>query len=289
MIPCEVINLNKMYNSYTLGVDDVTFNIKEGEVLGLIGPNGAGKTTTIQSIMGLLKPSAGSVAILNHDAFNEGYKVRHDVGYCSGEVGYFPELTVKENLKFVADTKGVGMDRVEYLTTKMELNLTRKAKELSLGNKKKLGIVMALLNSPKLIVLDEPTVGLDPLIRQNFFKLIEEEKKRGASILISSHELAEVQRLCDRVAIIKEGKIIAIEEMEQLKTKRLKNVTIETDYSQPEITLSGVSNVKRDGNLITFDYNGEMKKLIKYLDSLDLVNIEISEATLENIFLHFYE
>ncbi len=289
MIPCEVINLNKMYNSYTLGVDDVTFNIKEGEILGFIGPNGAGKSTTIHAIMGLLRPSKGSVAILNHDAFREGYKVRNDVGYCSADVGYFPDLTVRENLKWVADSKGVGMDRVEYLTTKLELNLTRKAKELSTGNKKKMGIVMALLSSPKLIVLDEPTTGLDPLIRKNFFELMEEEKKRGASILISSHELSDIQRLCDRVAIIKEGKIIAIEEMEQLKTKRLKNVTIETDYSDPEITLSGVSNVSRQGNVITFDYNGDMKKLIRYLDGLDVTNIDITEASLENIFMHFYE
>ncbi len=289
MIPCEVINLNKMYNSYTLGVDDVTFNIKEGEILGFIGPNGAGKSTTIHAIMGLLRPTKGSVAILNHDAFREGYKVRNDVGYCSADVGYFPDLTVRENLKWVADSKGVGMDRVEYLTTKLELNLTRKAKELSTGNKKKMGIVMALLSSPKLIVLDEPTTGLDPLIRKNFFELMEEEKKRGASILISSHELSDIQRLCDRVAIIKEGKIIAIEEMEQLKTKRLKNVTIETDYSDPQITLSGVSNVSRQGNVITFDYNGDMKKLIRYLDSLDVTNIDITEASLENIFMHFYE
>ena len=288
MIPCEVVNLKKLYNS-VVGVDDVTFNVKEGEIMGFIGPNGAGKTTTLRAIMGLIKPTSGEVAILNESAFKDGVKVRAEVGYACSDNAIIPNLTVKQNLEFVAKVKGVTMDRVDELATKLELNLTRKAKELSLGNKKKLGLVMALLSSPKLIVLDEPTSGLDPLIRQNLFKILEEEKKRGASILISSHELTEIQRLCDRVAIIKDGKILAIEEMEALKSKRLKNVVVETDYSTPNITIAGASNVKRDGKLMTFNYNGEMKNLVKYLNSIDVDNVEISEASLENIFMHFYE
>lgn len=287
MIPCEVINLKKVFGS-VVGVDDVTMNVKEGEIIGLIGPNGAGKTTTIRAIVGLIKPTEGEVAIFNENAFKDGYKVRNELGYASGETSYIPNLSVKDNLEFVARVKGVSMDRVDYLATKLELNLTRKAKDLSLGNKKKMGIVMALLSSPKLIIVDEPTSGLDPLIRQKFFELMEEEKKRGASIIISSHELNEIQRLCDRVAIIKDGKVIAIEEMEELKTKRLKSITIETDYSEPNITLAGVSNVKRNGNILTFNYNGEMSKLIKYLHSIDLVNIDIEDASLESIFMYFY-
>lgn len=288
MVPCEVINLKKYYGK-NMGVEDVSFNVKEGEIMGFIGPNGAGKTTTIRAIVGLLKPTDGSVAIINHDAFKEGEKARGELGYAGGEPSYFPNLTVLENLKLVANLKGVSYDRIDYLATKLELNLTRKASELSLGNKKKMCIVMALLSSPKLIVLDEPTVGLDPIIKLNFFELMEEEKKRGASILISSHTLTDIQRLCDRVAIIKQGKIIAVEEMAQLKTKQLKTVTIETNYSSPQITLSGVSNLKSNGNLIKFNYNGEMKKLIKFLNSIDVTNISIEDAGLEEIFLHFYE
>lgn len=288
MVPCEVMNLKKYYGK-NMGVEDVSFNVKEGEIMGFIGPNGAGKTTTIRAIVGLLKPTDGSVAIINHDAFKEGDKARGELGYAGGEPSYFPNLTVIENLKLVADLKGVSYDRIDYLATKLELNLTRKASELSLGNKKKMCIVMALLSSPKLIVLDEPTVGLDPIIKLNFFELMEEEKKRGASILISSHTLTDIQRLCDRVAIIKQGKIIAVEEMAQLKTKQLKTVTIETSYSSPQITLSGVSNLKSNGNLIKFNYNGEMKKLIKFLNSIDVTNISIEDAGLEEIFLHFYE
>lgn len=288
MVPCEVMNLKKYYDK-NMGVEDVSFNVKEGEIMGFIGPNGAGKTTTIRAIVGLLKPTDGSVAIINHDAFKEGDKARGELGYAGGEPSYFPNLTVLENLKLVADLKGVSYDRIDYLATKLELNLTRKASELSLGNKKKMCIVTALLSSPKLIVLDEPTVGLDPIIKLNFFELMEEEKKRGASILISSHTLTDIQRLCDRVAIIKQGKIIAVEEMAQLKTKQLKTVTIETSYSSPQITLSGVSNLKSNGNLIKFNYNGEMKKLIKFLNSIDVTNISIEDAGLEEIFLHFYE
>lgn len=288
MVPCEVMNLKKYYDK-NMGVEDVSFNVKEGEIMGFIGPNGAGKTTTIRAIVGLLKPTDGSVAIINHDAFKEGEKARGELGYAGGEPSYFPNLTVLENLKLVADLKGVSYDRIDYLATKLELNLTRKASELSLGNKKKMCIVIALLSSPKLIVLDEPTVGLDPIIKLNFFELMEEEKKRGASILISSHTLTDIQRLCDRVAIIKQGKIIAVEEMAQLKTKQLKTVTIETSYSSPQITLSGVSNLKSNGNLIKFNYNGEMKKLIKFLNSIDVTNISIEDAGLEEIFLHFYE
>lgn len=288
MVPCEVMNLKKYYGK-NMGVEDVSFNVKEGEIMGFIGPNGAGKTTTIRAIVGLLKPTDGSVAIINHDAFKEGEKARGELGYAGGEPSYFPNLTVLENLKLVANLKGVSYDRIDYLATKLELNLTRKASELSLGNKKKMCIVMALLSSPKLIVLDEPTVGLDPIIKLNFFELMEEEKKRGASILISSHTLTDIQRLCDRVAIIKQGKIIAVEEMAQLKTKQLKTVTIETSYSSPQITLSGVSNLKSNGNLIKFNYNGEMKKLIKFLNSIDVTNISIEDAGLEEIFLHFYE
>lgn len=288
MVPCEVMNLKKYYGK-NMGIEDVSFNVKEGEIMGFIGPNGAGKTTTIRAIVGLLKPTDGSVAIINHDAFKEGDKARGELGYAGGEPSYFPNLTVLENLKLVADLKGVSYDRIDYLATKLELNLTRKASELSLGNKKKMCIVMALLSSPKLIVLDEPTVGLDPIIKLNFFELMEEEKKRGASILISSHTLTDIQRLCDRVAIIKQGKIIAVEEMAQLKTKQLKTVTIETSYSSPQITLSGVSNLKSNGNLIKFNYNGEMKKLIKFLNSIDVTNISIEDAGLEEIFLHFYE
>ena len=289
MIPCEVNSLKKVFDGKTVACENVSLSMKEGEILGLIGANGAGKTTTIHSIVGLLKPTSGDIALFQNDATKFGGKLRKEVGFSSGEASYFENLTVYENLKFVADVKGVAYDRIDYLATELELILTKKARNLSLGNKKKMSIVIALLSSPKVIILDEPTEGLDPLIKQKFIKLMEEEKARGASILISSHSLTDVQRLCDRVAIISHGKVIAVEQMQELKLKRLKVVSIETNYSEPTITLSGVSDVKVDGGFITFNYNGEMKKLVQYLNSIDLVNVQISDANLEQMFLHFYE
>jgi len=288
MIPCEVSNLKKVFGT-TLACENVSFQMKEGEILGLIGANGAGKTTTINSIVGLVIPTSGDIALFQNDAVKFGGKLRQEVGVSWGEASYFENLTVYENLRFIADVKGVSYDRIDYLATELELILTKKAKELSLGNKKKMSIVMALLSSPKVIILDEPTEGLDPLIKQSFMKLVEEEKARGASILISSHSLADVQRLCDRVAIISHGKVIAIEQMEELKLKRLKTVTVETNYSEPTITLAGVSNLKTEGNVMTFQYNGEMKKLVQYLNSIDITNVQITDANLEQMFLHFYE
>lgn len=288
MLSCEVLDLKKYYNGSVVGVENATFSIKEGEIFGLVGPNGAGKSTTIRAIAGLIQPTSGEVAIFNTTAM-KAHAERAELGYVPCEPSFYGHLTVKQNLEFVAKVKGVGIDRVDELATRLELNLTRKAKDLSAGNKKKLSIVMALMTSPKLIVLDEPTSGLDPIIKKEFLKILEEEKRRGASVLISSHDLVEIQRICDRVGIIKDGKLIAIEQTADLKTKRLKTVSFDTEYSTPMVTLSGVSNLEQDGRHTSFNYNGDMQKLIKYLNSVDITNIDINEASLENIFLHFYE
>lgn len=288
MLPCEVIDLKKYYNGSVVGVESANFSLKEGEIFGLVGPNGAGKSTTLRAIAGLLRPTSGKVAIFNKTAL-KAHEERVELGYVPYEPSFYGRKTVRQNLEFVSKVRGVGMDRVDELATRLELNLTRRARDLSAGNKKKLSIVIALMSSPKLIVLDEPTTGLDPIIKKEFLKILEEEKKRGASILISSHDLGDIQRLCDRVGIIKDGKLIAIEQTGDLKTKRLKTVSFDTEYSTPIITLSGVSNLVQEGRHTTFNYNGDMKKLINYLNSVDVTNIDIGEASLENIFLHFYE
>lgn len=288
MVTCEVKNLKKLFGK-TVACDDISFTINGGEILGLIGANGAGKTTAINSIVGLVVPDAGDITIFNEDALKNGGVLRKDLGFSSGEPSYLANLTVYENLKFVAEVKGADVSRINYLAETLELDLTKKAKELSLGNKKKLSIIMALVSSPKLIILDEPTEGLDPLIKQSFFKLIEEEKARGAGIMLSSHSLADVQRLCDRVAIISHGNIIATEDMEHLKMKRLKIVTIETENAIKDIKLEGITELSQEENITKFNYNGDMKKLVKYLNSIDIVNVQITDADLEKIFLHFYE
>lgn len=288
MLVCEVVDMKKYYNGSVVGVENANFSLREGEIFGLVGPNGAGKSTTIRAIMGLIRATSGEVAIFNKSAFG-AKDARCEVGYVPCEPSFYENKTVLQNLEFVAKVRGVGLDRVDELATRLELNLTRKARDLSAGNKRKLAIVMALMSSPKLIVLDEATSALDPIIKREFLKILEEEKERGATILISSHDLTEVQRICDRVGIIKDGKLIAIEQTADLKTKRLKTVSFDTEYSTPIITLSGVSNLQQEGHHTSFNYNGDMKRLIDYLSSVDITNIDINEASLENIFLHFYE
>jgi ABC-2 type transport system ATP-binding protein len=238
-----------------------------------------------------VKPTEGYAAVFGHDSFKDGEQARIDVGYLPGEVFFYPNMTVRQVLELSANLRqGRGLDRIEELATRFELNLNKKIKELSLGNKKKVGIVNALMSNPKLIVLDEPTTGLDPLMQQTFFKVIQEENKKGATVLLSSHILREVQRLCSRVAVIKDGKIIAIEEVKNLKNKYLKEVSFETENSEiKEINLTGVSNLVIEGKSYTFNYNGNMRKLIDYLNKLDVVNVNIIDGDLEKIFLHFYE
>lgn len=290
MIPVEIKNLKKMYGKQ-VGVKDVTFNVKEGEIFGFIGPNGAGKSTTIRAMLGLIKPTEGYTAIFGSDGYKMGVEARESVGYLSGEVFMHPNMRVREVLEFSTNLRGGrGFGRIDELATRFELNLNKKFKELSLGNKKKVGIVNAIMSNPKLIILDEPTTGLDPLMQQTFFEVIREENKKGATVLLSSHILSEVQRLCDRVAIIKDGKIIAVEEMKNLKDKYLKEISFQTDKSEiEEINLSGISNFKKEGKLYTFNYNGNMRTLIDYLNKLDIVNLNIVDGDLEKIFLHFYE
>ena len=290
MIPVEIKHLKKMYGK-SVGVKDVTFNVKEGEIFGFIGPNGAGKSTTIRTMLGLIKASEGYTAIFGADGYKNEVEARENAGYLPGEVFMYPNMKVKEILEFSANLRGGrGLDRIDELATRFELKLNKKFKELSLGNKKKVGIVNAIMSNPKLIILDEPTTGLDPLMQQTFFEVINEENKKGATVLLSSHILTEVQRLCDRVAVIKDGKIIAIEEMKNLKDKYLKEVSFETDKSEVgEINLSGVSNLKKEGKLYSFNYNGNMRALIDYLNKLDIVNLNIVDGDLEKIFLHFYE
>lgn len=288
MIPIEVKNLKKMYGK-NVGVSDVTFNVKPGEIFGFIGPNGAGKSTTIRALLGLIKPTSGYTAVFGEDSFKSEVKARQNIGYLPGEVFLYENMKVRDLLKLSAQIKNCPTNRMDELATRFELNLNKKIKELSLGNKKKVAIVDVLMCSPKLIILDEPTTGLDPLMQQTFFDVLKEENKKGTTILLSSHILSEVQKLCDRVAIIKNGKIIAIEQMKNLKDKFLKEVTFETKLSEPEINLSGVSNLKKIGRKYSFNYNGNIRKLVEYLSNLDVTNVNITDGDLEKIFLHFYE
>ena len=204
----EINHLTKYYGKER-GIIDVNFNVEENEIFGFIGPNGAGKSTTLRTLLGLIYPTSGSAKLFGKDCIKYGPEIKKEIGYLPAEVFYYDKMKVIELLNYSASFyKKDCSKRIKELAGIMDLNLNKKIDDLSFGNKKKVGIVQGLLHEPKLIILDEPTSGLDPLMQQKFFELLQEENKKGATILFSSHILGEVQRLCNRVAIIKEGKII---------------------------------------------------------------------------------
>ena len=211
-----VIVLNELTKSYGKhrGINSISFSVFQGEIFGFIGPNGAGKSTTIRTLMGLLKPTGGNASVFGLDCSREAARIAKDVGYLPSENCYYNNMKVKEMLLYTAALYGVNShSRMNALADRLNLDLSRRIGDLSLGNKKKVGIVSALLPSPKLLIMDEPTSGLDPLVQQTFYELLKEENERGATIFLSSHVLGEVQRLCDRVAILREGTLVGVQSM----------------------------------------------------------------------------
>ncbi|MBO0601860.1 ABC transporter ATP-binding protein [Sporosarcina sp. E16_3] len=287
----EVKNLTKTYGK-ARGISDVSFNVEQGEVFGFIGPNGAGKSTTIRTLLSLIHPTSGSATIFGKDILKDAPEIKKDIGYLPSEVFYYDNMRVKDLLKYSASFyKKDCRKRMNELAEIMELDLNRKIDDLSLGNKKKVGIVQGLLHEPKLIILDEPTSGLDPLMQHKFFELLEEENKKGATILFSSHILSEVQRLCDRVAIIKEGKIIKLEKISTLKENNYKKIHIETstEIGKDYFAIEGVTDLVVDRHKVDFLFRGDINEVMKKIATTYIVNIAVEEPDLEEIFMHFYE
>lgn len=287
----EIKNLTKMYGK-ARGIEDVSFNVKEGEIFGFIGPNGAGKSTTIRTLLSLIYPTSGSATIFGKDIITAAPEIKKDIGYLPSEVFYYDNMKVMDLLKYSASFyKKDCTKRIKELAEIMELDLTKKIDDLSLGNKKKVGIVQGLLHEPKLIILDEPTSGLDPLMQQKFFDLLEKENKKGATILFSSHILSEVQRLCDRVAIIKDGRIVTVEKISTLKESTYKKFKIES-YSLIDKSLfdiDGVNQLEQDGGTVSFLFRGNINSIMKKIAEIEISNLWVEEPDLEEIFMHYYE
>lgn len=287
----EINHLTKTYG-HARGIVDVSFDVKEGEIFGFIGPNGAGKSTTIRTLLSLIHPTSGSAKIFGKDCIEFAPEIAKDIGYLPSEVFYYDNMKVIDLLKYSASFyKKDCRSRMKELVEIMELDTTKKIDDLSLGNKKKVGIVQGLLHEPKLIILDEPTSGLDPLMQQRFFDLLVEEKKKGATILFSSHILSEVQRLCDRVAIIKEGKIVTVEKISNLQENNYKKIKIETKstVNQDSFKIAGVNNLNIEDNTVSFIFKGDINTVIKKIAEIEIFNIWIEEPDLEEIFMHYYE
>ena len=289
----NVIEINKLTKYYgkARGIIDVSFNVQEGEIFGFIGPNGAGKSTTIRTLLSLIFPTSGSATIFGKDCIKYGPEIRQDIGYLPSEVFYYDKMKVIDLLKYSASFyKKDCTKRTHELAEIMELDLKRRIDDLSYGNKKKVGIVQGLLHEPKLIMLDEPTSGLDPLMQQKFFDIIEEENKKGATVFFSSHILAEVQALCNRVAIIKEGRIVKVEDIKTLSTVHYKKFTLRGDkLDESKFTIEGVSELQKQDHEIKFYYNGDINKIISVISAETIQDVLIEEPSLEEIFMHYYK
>ena len=216
----QIIALNGLTKSYGKhrGISDLSFSVNAGEIFGFIGPNGAGKSTTIRTLMGLIRPTGGSATIFGLDCQTQASEIARNVGYLPSEDSYYENMKVHQLLQYTADLYGMDCwSRVNDLAARLDLDLYRRISDLSLGNRKKVGIVSALITSPKLVIMDEPTSGLDPLIQQVFYEILAEENRRGTTIFLSSHVLSEVQRLCDRAAILKDGRLVGIQSIKELR------------------------------------------------------------------------
>lgn len=288
----NVIEINDLTKSYkkSRGIIDVNLNVEQGEIFGFIGPNGAGKSTTIRTLLGLIYPTKGTATIFGKSPSTHP-EVRKELGYLPSEVFYYDNMRVIDLLKYSASFyKKDCNQRIKELAEIMDLDLKKKIDDLSFGNKKKVGIVQGLLHEPKLIILDEPTSGLDPLMQQKFFDLIAQENKKGATVFFSSHILSEVQKMCSRVAFIKEGKIIKTEKMSTLQENSYKRFNIESKSSidKNSFMINGVNNLEVKGNAINFIFKGNINIVMKKISEIDIRNISIEEPDLEEIFMHYY-
>lgn len=287
----EINNLTKMYGNIR-GITDVSFQVKQGEIFGFIGPNGAGKSTTIRLLLSLIYPTSGSAKIFGKDCITHAPEIKKEIGYLPSEIFYYDNMKVIDLLKYSASFyKKDCTKRIYELAKRMDLDLHKKIDDLSLGNKKKVGIIQGLLHEPKLIILDEPTSGLDPLMQQTFFHLLEEENKKGVTILFSSHILSEVQRLCDRVAIIKDGKIIQVEKMSSLKENNYKKIKVEmsSQISNQYFKIDGVTDLTIHDRTASFLFKGNINEVTKKIAALEITNLWVEEPNLEEIFMHYYE
>lgn len=286
----EMKNLTKQYGKHR-GIENINLSIEEGEIFGFIGPNGAGKSTTIRCLLSLIYPTSGTATIFGKDCIRDASEIAKDIGYLPSEVFYYDTMKVKDLLHYSASFYHKDCTkRIAELCEILELDPSRKIDDLSFGNRKKVGIVQGLLHSPKLILLDEPTSGLDPLMQNTFFHLIEEENKKGATIFFSSHILSEVQKMCDRVGFIKNGRMLQLDTMAALKENSYKKVMLETaePVNGSYFDIDGVTQLESKENRISFVFKGNINQLTEKFSGLSLSDIEIFEPDLEEIFMNYY-
>lgn len=285
-----VIKDFKKYFGKLHAVDGINLEVGKGEVFGFLGPNGAGKSTTIRCLMGFNKLTEGKISVFGYDMSINSKEAKKQIGYLPGNVKLYDNWTGWDHIRFFENVRGKSSN-LNDLLERLDFNPDLKFRHLSSGNKQKLGLILALMNEPKLLVMDEPTIGLDPLLQYEIYKILLEMRDKGATIFISSHNLPEVERLCDRVAIIKDGKLVAVESIKTLGEKKLHKIEIRFGdrFNASEFKLSGVERVEEvtEGLLITV--SGNLNPVLHALARHKIIDLEITHASLEDVFMKFYK
>jgi ABC-2 type transport system ATP-binding protein len=288
----ETEGLTKLYGRH-LGIEDVSFVVEPGEVFGFLGPNGAGKTTTIRTLLDLIHPSAGGARVFGLDSRRDSVAIRARLGNLPGDFGYGRQASGRMALQLLARLRRVeGIGRADSLATRFHADLDRPLGQLSRGNRQKVGLILATFHEPELLVLDEPTSGLDPLMQEEFLTLVAEERERGCTVFISSHDLDEVQRVCDRVGMVRDGRLIAVERMAELLGKARRRVTVRLadDAKLEELrALPQVSELEARDGAVTFKVAGDLDPVVKALAAHHVADIEAVHPTLEEVFLGYYQ
>lgn len=283
----ETNNLTKYYGK-SRGIEGVSLKVEEGDVFGFIGPNGAGKSTTIRTLLGLITPTSGSAKIFGKECSRGNKEILKDIGYMPSEMWFYQNMKVADLIKLSAKLQRKDCSKeAQILCDRLELDVKKKIEDLSLGNRKKVGIVCAMQHKPKLYILDEPTSGLDPLMQKEFWNILKERNSQGATIFLSSHVLSEVQRHCKNAGIIRSGRLIVADTVSKLSETSARRVNL---HGVNKIDgLDGVKDIKVNDDSISFLYQGDIKSLISYVNDLRITDMTITEPDLEEMFMHYYE
>jgi ABC-2 type transport system ATP-binding protein len=287
----DTVKLTKYYGNQ-LGIEDVDLEVKRGEVFGYLGPNGAGKTTTIRLLLDFIRPTRGSATVFGQDIRQSSVDIHRRVGYLNGELALYNNMTGEDLLKYLGNLRGsLDWKYVRELATRFQCDLPRRIQGLSMGNKQKLGLLQAFMHKPELLILDEPTNGLDPLMQHEFYDLLTETKKEGRTIFLSSHILPEVEKVCDRVGIIRQGKLVTVETIETLKSHSVRQLEIHFARAIPKEKFSNVQGIRDilvQDKLLTCNVVGSLDALIKAAAQFEVINIISHEPSLEDIFMTYY-
>jgi ABC-2 type transport system ATP-binding protein len=290
-VAIKSVALTKQYGDFT-ALSDLDLEVWRGEVFGFLGPNGAGKSTTIRLLLDQIRPTSGSATVFGLDVHESSLEIRRRVGYVPGDLALYPNFTGRATLEYFAALRG-GVDQswVDELSRRFKADLDRKVGEYSTGNRQKIGLIQAFMHRPDLLILDEPNAGLDPLMQQEFHELVEQVRADGRTVFLSSHTLSEVERIADRVGIIRHGKLIVVERVDELKRKAIRRIDFEFGHDVPTDlfgALEAVRSAHVDGHHATVSFDGPINDILQLAMAHEVVNLNTREADLEEIFLTYY-